>query len=359
MEPIAVIREAVKQVPAMKYALPVAALVGVAVLIRSFGIGGKDAVLGGLAVLAGMVLVLFFVVLVTHRSVLLVPALVLVWSVVLVSVAAGAIGVLKLWADKDTDAGRADTGTTTSASSAIPGSSTNAGDSTDAGDRKELKGGASLSGMPHAAQLLLEGLLKVPINASLDDAKKRLPQEDFVPRASPTALRYTQDFLGYTVAVTQKLSAAGTVGRTVVEAQTEQTSEKEVGKHYTTTKTGDAQYDAFCFGSHYDTFVARLKGRFGEAKPEPDLYITASLEGPAARDLSLCRQQFAGACRHYRHRILRALRFWVHGFNEVVYVAEDDTAKVANGPFDDNSIWRTQTTYRKCAWRVVLAPAEP
>jgi hypothetical protein len=94
MNPVTILREAVKQVSAMKYALPVAALVAVFVIIRKLGVGGVDAIVGAVIVLGGMVLVFVFSALTElNKNYLRLPALVLVWSVLLFAIAGSAVGV--------------------------------------------------------------------------------------------------------------------------------------------------------------------------------------------------------------------------------------------------------------------------
>lgn len=92
MNPWQVLKEAIKQVPAMRYALAVLALVIVLSTILNFGIGNEKLIVGVLAVLVGMVLVFLFSVLTElPKHSLRLPALVLVWSVLVFVIAAGAI----------------------------------------------------------------------------------------------------------------------------------------------------------------------------------------------------------------------------------------------------------------------------
>jgi hypothetical protein len=121
--------------------------------------------------------------------------------------------------------------------------------------------------------------------------------------------------------------------------------------------TGNAEYDAYCFGTRYIDFVARLEAQFGEAMTGPDLYKDLPLEGLAAHDWSICRKVSPAApCQSYRRRTRRTMKYPVEGFDEIQFIAEDDTAKLASGRLDDTSVWSIHTSYRKCAWKVVLAP---
>ena len=91
LSPIQLLREAIKAVPALKYALGVAGLVAVIAIVGAFRVRPEIAVLGAIATLVLMVALLVFANLTkTAKKHFLFPAMVMMWSfLVLVIAAAG------------------------------------------------------------------------------------------------------------------------------------------------------------------------------------------------------------------------------------------------------------------------------
>ncbi|SRR5216683_696919 len=81
LSPIKILREAVRAVPAVKYALGVAGITAVVALVRSFGISPQHAVFGTVITLVLMVaLVIFAKLTTTAPRHFVLPVLVLMWS---------------------------------------------------------------------------------------------------------------------------------------------------------------------------------------------------------------------------------------------------------------------------------------
>jgi hypothetical protein len=86
--PIEVLREAVRAVPALRYALGVAGILAAVALVKGFGINAQTAVLGAIGMLALMVaLVLFARLTKTAPQHFVTPMLVLMWSMLVITVA--------------------------------------------------------------------------------------------------------------------------------------------------------------------------------------------------------------------------------------------------------------------------------
>lgn len=91
VNPVALLREAIRAVPAVKYALGVAGLIAVVAIVRTFGLDPAVAVSGAIVTLVLMVALLIFARLTaTASSHFILPALVFTWgSLVLVLASAG------------------------------------------------------------------------------------------------------------------------------------------------------------------------------------------------------------------------------------------------------------------------------
>ncbi|SEF11942.1 hypothetical protein SAMN02787142_7801 [Burkholderia sp. WP9] len=89
---LAILREAIKQVPAMRFALAVVALVAVVAIVLKFNIGTAQTIVGGVVVLIGMVLLFVFSTLTSlDKSALRLPSMVMVWAVLFFVIAGGAV----------------------------------------------------------------------------------------------------------------------------------------------------------------------------------------------------------------------------------------------------------------------------
>ena len=81
MQPIEILKEAIKKVPAMRYALAVAGIVAVVAIVASFQLEPKIAVIGGVLVLGAMVVMVIFAKLTTTaKKHFLRPVLVMMWA---------------------------------------------------------------------------------------------------------------------------------------------------------------------------------------------------------------------------------------------------------------------------------------
>src|ERR1043166_1262904 len=79
--PMKILREAIRAVPAVKYALGVAGIIAVVAIVKSFGIGPQFAVFGAIITLVLMVaLVVFAKLTTTAPRHFKLPVLVLMWS---------------------------------------------------------------------------------------------------------------------------------------------------------------------------------------------------------------------------------------------------------------------------------------
>lgn len=92
LSPIKLLREAIKAVPALKYALGVAGLVAVVAIVGAFRVSPAIAVMGSVITLVLMVALLIFAKLTkTAKKHFLLPAMVLMWSFLLLVIAAASL----------------------------------------------------------------------------------------------------------------------------------------------------------------------------------------------------------------------------------------------------------------------------
>lgn len=90
--PIEILREATRAVPAVRYALGVAGILAAVALVRGFGLDARTALLGTLGMLALMVVLVVFARLTkTAPSHFVTPILVLMWSMLVITVASAVL----------------------------------------------------------------------------------------------------------------------------------------------------------------------------------------------------------------------------------------------------------------------------
>lgn len=88
LNPLTVLRQAVVEVPPLKYALGVAGLVAVVAIVRLFGVNPVNAVFGSVVLLFLMVALLIFAKLTTLRAgPFMLPAVILMWSALVLLIA--------------------------------------------------------------------------------------------------------------------------------------------------------------------------------------------------------------------------------------------------------------------------------
>jgi len=88
MEPLEILKEAIKKVPAMRYALAVAGLLAVVAIVASFQLEPKVAIIGGVLVLGAMVaMVVFAKLTTTAKKHFLKPVLVMMWAFLVLVIA--------------------------------------------------------------------------------------------------------------------------------------------------------------------------------------------------------------------------------------------------------------------------------
>src|SRR6185295_15930578 len=92
MNPLSILREAIKAVPAVRYALAVAGIVSVVAIVQAFKIGFRVAIVGAIVVLVLMVMMVIFARLSrTAGPAMMLPALVFTWFCLALTIATASV----------------------------------------------------------------------------------------------------------------------------------------------------------------------------------------------------------------------------------------------------------------------------